>query len=108
MINEGLDSSDADIGKIEIMKKFSFFEIEKGVEAPLIKALNGKNFDGIPLSLEVPESKPPENQFSKGRLSKQKESEKGNEKGNEKGWLSKRKEGGNRSDASGRRKRKKK
>jgi len=58
MINESLDSSDAEVGKIDIMRNFSFFEIEKKKEADLVKALNGTDFDGKPLLVEVSQVKP--------------------------------------------------
>lgn len=58
MINESLDSSDAEVGKIDIMRNFSFFEIEKKKEADLLKALNGADFDGKPLLVEVSQAKP--------------------------------------------------
>lgn len=53
MINEALDSGDAEIGKIEVLKKFSFFEIEDSVEKKLLKALKGKEFEGVPLAIEI-------------------------------------------------------
>ncbi len=58
LINEGLNSGDAVIGKIEIMRNFSFFEIEKKVEAPLIKALNDQTFEDVPISIEASQNKP--------------------------------------------------
>lgn len=58
LINNGLDSGDAEIGKIEILRKFSFFEIEEQVGKPLIDALAGKDFDGVPLALEVSQERP--------------------------------------------------
>ncbi|MCH8904278.1 MAG: DbpA RNA binding domain-containing protein, partial [Bacteroidetes bacterium] len=58
LINEGLNSSDAEIGKIEIMKKFSFFEIEETVTDKLIKALKDQIFEGVPLLVEPSQDKP--------------------------------------------------
>lgn len=57
LINEGLDSGNADVGKIDIMKKFSFFDFEEKLKDQLIKALNGKNFEGVKLYLEVAKHK---------------------------------------------------
>jgi len=57
LINQGLDSGNAGIGKIEILRNFSFFEIEQGIENDLIDALKGKNFEGVPLSVEVSQEK---------------------------------------------------
>jgi len=58
LINEGLNSRDAQVGQIEIMKKFAFFEIEAGIETRLMKALKGQFFEGIPLSIEISQEKP--------------------------------------------------
>lgn len=58
LINETLDSSEAEIGEIEILKKFSFFEIENKVAKPLIEGLKKQRFEGIPLLVEVSKDKP--------------------------------------------------
>lgn len=57
LINNALDSGDAEIGRIEILKKFSFFEIDKKVDAKLIKELSGKDFEGVKISVEISEEK---------------------------------------------------
>ena len=68
IINEGLNSRDAMIGRIEIMKKFSFFEIEESRKKQIIKALNGKQVGGTRLSIEVAKDKPtPDSQYSKSK-----------------------------------------
>jgi len=72
LINESLDSGDAEIGKIEILKKFSFFEIEAPVEAKLIKALKGQTFEGIKLAVEVSKEKSKSHSSSKDWSGKQK------------------------------------
>ncbi len=58
VINQALDSGDAMIGKIEVLKKFTFFEIEEGIAPQLIQALKGEAFEGVPLSVELSEPKP--------------------------------------------------
>ena len=58
LINEGLDSGDAEVGKIEIMKKFSFFEIEEKAAQRLIQALKGQAHDDVPLVVEKSEERP--------------------------------------------------
>ena len=58
MINECLDSRDAVIGHIEILKKFSFFEIEGKYEAQLVNSIKNKKFEGIPLLIETAKEKP--------------------------------------------------
>lgn len=66
LINEGLDSNNAEIGKIEILKSFSFFEIENTMDSKLIESLKGKKFDDVPLLVEVSQGK------SEGGYSKEK------------------------------------
>ena len=58
LINEALDSKDAVIGSIDIMKKFSFFEVEDSRKDALIKALNKETFEGVSLSVEVSKEMP--------------------------------------------------
>ena len=58
LINEALDSGSAEIGKIDIMKKFSFFDFDEKYKDQLIKALKGKKFEGTSLYLEVAKEKP--------------------------------------------------
>ncbi|MBT4155692.1 MAG: DEAD/DEAH box helicase, partial [Candidatus Marinimicrobia bacterium] len=53
LINESLNSSDAVIGSIDIMKKFSFFEIEDNRKDDVIKALNNETFEDVELSVEI-------------------------------------------------------
>ncbi len=57
LINEALNSSDSSIGKIEIMRNFSFFEIEERVVQPLINSLNGNIFEGTKLLVEASQPK---------------------------------------------------
>ena len=52
LINKCLRSSDAVIGKIEVMKTFSFFEIDNKWESKLFVGFKGKKFEGIPLLVE--------------------------------------------------------
>ncbi len=53
LINHGLDSGNAEIGKIEIMKKCAFFEIDAKVSQQLMSALRGQIFEGVSLLVEV-------------------------------------------------------
>ncbi len=53
LINKNLKQHDFGIGQIEILKSFSFFEIENSVEeSVIVDALNNKEFDGRPISVE--------------------------------------------------------
>jgi ATP-dependent RNA helicase DeaD len=52
LINESLDSNNANIGNIEIMKSSSFFEIEEKYANDIIKKLKGKKFGGTAIEIE--------------------------------------------------------
>jgi ATP-dependent RNA helicase DeaD len=52
LINDNLKSKNMEIGKIEIMKGFSFFEIDEKFSKPLVGALDGKSFNGITVKIE--------------------------------------------------------
>ena len=67
LINESLGSSNAKIGQIDIKKTFSFFEIEKTKEAQLMKGIQGKEFEGRPIVLEISQEKPERRAHSKDR-----------------------------------------
>ena len=52
LINDNLKSKNMEIGKIEIMKSFSFFEVDQKFSKPLVGALNGKDFNGTIVKIE--------------------------------------------------------
>ncbi|MFH1051212.1 MAG: DEAD/DEAH box helicase [bacterium] len=53
IINEKLRSRDVQIGKIEILKKFSFVEIESSYEIDMINAFDNAKFEREPLTVEL-------------------------------------------------------
>ena len=53
LINENIKYGNAIIGKIDIKKSFSFFEIEKKIIPKLIKGLENKYFEGTKVSIEI-------------------------------------------------------
>ena len=67
LINECLRSSDAVIGKIEVMKTFSFFEIDNKWESKLFVGFKGKKFEGVPLLVEGDKGSPRGKRESKGK-----------------------------------------
>ena len=67
LINKCLRSSDAVIGKIEVMKTFSFFEIDNKWESKLFVGFKGKKFEGIPLLVERDKGSPRGERGSKGK-----------------------------------------
>ena len=56
-INESLNSSDHEIGKIEILKTFSFFEIDSSVSLKLIETLKGTKFNRVNVKAEISKEK---------------------------------------------------
>jgi ATP-dependent RNA helicase DeaD len=64
IINESPKLSGVEIGDIEILKKFSFFEADKVRTNEIINFFNDKNFQGIDLKVELTKSK------AKGEASK--------------------------------------
>ena len=58
VINEALDSSNVEIGKIDILGNFSFFEVDESSAKTLIEVLNdGFEFDGRAVSVEESQEK---------------------------------------------------
>ncbi len=73
LINKTLNSNEADVGAIEIMKKFAFFDIEEGVVNRLVDKLHGQEHEGVKVQLEVSTDKPTPLPRKKNKFSKQKE-----------------------------------
>ena len=67
LINECLRSSDAVIGNIEVMKTFSFFEIDNKWKSKLFVGFKGKIFEGIPLLIEGDKGSPRGERGLKGK-----------------------------------------
>jgi len=57
LINESLNSSDHEIGKIEVLKTFSFFEIDSSVSLKLVETLNGTKFNRVNVKAEISREK---------------------------------------------------
>lgn len=58
MINDYPSISKADIGQIEIFKKFSFFDIDSNYQDEVLKSFNGADFEGQTIKIE-PVKTPP-------------------------------------------------
>lgn len=58
LINENLNKRNVEIGKIEIMKNFSFFEVDAQYEKELLRVLNNLSVNGISLFVEPAKEKP--------------------------------------------------
>ena len=82
LVNEKTRIRNIEIGKIDILRKFSFFEIEKAYETDIIKAFNGYvEFEGETVSIDISKPEPAKNNsreafnrnkgsFNKGRKKK--------------------------------------
>lgn len=75
LINQALDSGNVEIGKIEILKKFTFFEIDEESAPALLKALKRRKFKGVKLDAEMAKPKPSGERFF---TKKKKKKHKGN------------------------------
>lgn len=53
VVNEQLNGKKPNFGKIDIQNNFSFFEVEEGFDAKLFDAVNGTQFEGRDLSVEL-------------------------------------------------------
>ncbi len=56
LVNDCMKNRDISIGKIDILKNFSFFEIENDYESKVVKAFNGANYKGIKLDVQLSKS----------------------------------------------------
>ena len=56
-VNRNLNNDKAGFGKVDILKSFSFFEVEKQYESDVLSALNNNQYDGKKVSVEVSEEK---------------------------------------------------
>ena len=54
--NRIVNNRDVIIGQIDIMRNFSFFEVDTDHEKEVVDAMNGANFDGREISVEVASS----------------------------------------------------
>lgn len=68
MINDTPELRSAQIGKIDIQRKFTFFEIDTKYEAAIIKAFQDIVFDDMPLYAEIASQKnePEQRNFDRG------------------------------------------
>lgn len=69
LINERLRNRSVPIGKIEVLKKFSFFEIDKRYDAELPDAFKGAVFEETPVVIELSK---PESGLTKGPVKQEK------------------------------------
>jgi ATP-dependent RNA helicase DeaD len=70
LINKHTGNKGIEIGKIEVLKKFSFFEIEKSREKEILKAFENVERDGIHVKVEVSRSKGKTDDFQDAEINK--------------------------------------
>lgn len=70
MINDYTKRRDLAIGKIDILKNFSFFEVDKRSEKDILRAFKNASYEGIKLSVELsrPDNKQSKSNFKRTRL----------------------------------------
>ncbi|HDR52450.1 MAG TPA: ATP-dependent helicase, partial [Mariniphaga anaerophila] len=57
LVNEHLPNKSAEIGEIEVMKNFSFFEVDKRYEKQIMKAFANANFKGQKMGIDIAKGK---------------------------------------------------
>ena len=72
IINQNPKLSSVEIGDIEILKKFSFFEVDKAKSNEILEHFNNQDFQGVELKVELTKSKSrsSERQYNSGRDNK--------------------------------------
>lgn len=73
IVNEALDSGDVQIGKIDIMRSISFFEVDERFAKKLIQNAGNLEVSGIPLEVEVARGNAPSGGYPKNKKHKKKE-----------------------------------
>jgi ATP-dependent RNA helicase DeaD len=73
IINNALDNGNAEIGKIEVLKNFSFFEIEPKAAQELLTKIKTQTFEGRNLSVEIANPKDQDNKGKSGRKRERKD-----------------------------------
>ncbi|MDR9418572.1 DEAD/DEAH box helicase [Gracilimonas sp.] len=53
VVNEQMNGKKPDFGKIDIQNNFSFFEVEEGFDSKLFDAMNGTQFEGRDIAVEL-------------------------------------------------------
>ena len=57
LVNEHLPNKSAEIGEIEVMKNFSFFEVDKRYEKQIMKAFSTANYKGQKMGIDLARGK---------------------------------------------------
>ncbi|MCB0515009.1 MAG: DEAD/DEAH box helicase [Chitinophagales bacterium] len=65
LINDRTQNRDINIGKIDIMKKFAFFEIDSRYESEVNRAFKNARFEGVDLMVEISKPEPTTPSYAK-------------------------------------------
>ena len=57
LVNEHLPNKSAEIGSIEVMKNFSFFEVDKRYEKEILKSMKNAKFNGQRIGIDIAKGK---------------------------------------------------
>ena len=57
LVNETLDSNQAAIGKIDVQKKYTLFEVEEKYMTAILSKMNGKKFGGTTIQVEMTDTR---------------------------------------------------
>jgi len=57
LVNEHLPNKSAEIGSIEVMKNFSFFEVDKRYEKQILKAFSNATYKGLKMGIDIAKGK---------------------------------------------------
>ena len=68
LLNDKIKKRNIYIGKIDIMKSFLFFEIEKEMEDLVLKKINNQNWRGVKLKLEIAKEFTPKPHIKKKKI----------------------------------------
>jgi len=78
LINESLNSDIHEIGKIEILKTFSFFEIDSIVSQELIETLNETKFNNVKVKVDISKRSSAPSNFRRDKRKRRKNSSRKN------------------------------
>ena len=78
LINESLNSDIHEIGKIEILKTFSFFEIDSVVAQELLKSLNETKFNNVKVKVDISKRSSAPSNFRRDKRKRRKNSSRKN------------------------------
>ena len=65
LINDNMKNRNIKVGRIDILKSFSFFEIEKEYESKVIQSFKGAKYKGVKLVVELSKPEKKETYFNK-------------------------------------------